>query len=47
MVSGFVNLRGERSCHLFGDFRSEPHIPVYDDYLRGLGGEPDAALPAE
>ena len=26
--------------------RSEPHIRVYDDYLRGLGGEPDAVFPA-
>lgn len=24
--------------------RNEPHIPVYDDYLRRLGGDPDAAL---
>jgi len=26
--------------------RSEPRIPIYDAYLRELGGEPDAALPA-
>jgi glutathione S-transferase len=26
--------------------RNEPHIPVYDDYLRGLGGDPDAAIRA-
>jgi len=26
--------------------RAEPHISVYDHYLRELGGEPDAALPA-
>jgi glutathione S-transferase len=26
--------------------RSEPHIDVYDDYLRGLGGDPDGALRA-
>lgn len=24
--------------------RTEPRIPIYDDYLRGLGGDPDAAL---
>jgi glutathione S-transferase len=24
--------------------RREPRIPVYDDYIRGLGGDPDAAL---
>jgi hypothetical protein len=23
---------------------SAPHIPVYDDYLRRCGGDPDAAL---
>lgn len=23
----------------------EPRIPIYDDYLSGLGGDPDAALP--
>jgi hypothetical protein len=23
---------------------SAPHIPVYDDYLRRFGGDPDAAL---
>lgn len=26
--------------------RTAPRIPVYDDYLRGLGGDPDAALAA-
>jgi glutathione S-transferase len=24
--------------------RTAPRIPVYDDYLRGLGGDPDAGL---
>ena len=24
--------------------RTAPHIPVYDEYLRGFGGDPDAAL---
>jgi hypothetical protein len=24
-----------------------PRIPVYDDYLRRFGGDPDAALPAK
>ena len=26
--------------------RHGPRVPVYDDYVRGLGGDPDAALPA-
>lgn len=26
--------------------RSEPRTVIYDDYLRALGGDPDAALPA-
>ena len=26
--------------------RTEPRTPVYDDYVRGLGGDPDAALSA-
>jgi glutathione S-transferase len=26
--------------------RSQPRIPVYDQYLRKLGGDPDAALRA-
>ena len=23
--------------------RTEPRVPIYDDYVRGLGGDPDAA----
>jgi glutathione S-transferase len=26
--------------------RHEPRVPIYDDYIRGLGGDPDAALAA-
>ena len=26
--------------------RTEPRTPIYDDYVRGLGGDPDAALAA-
>ncbi|HEU4619291.1 MAG TPA: glutathione S-transferase C-terminal domain-containing protein [Gammaproteobacteria bacterium] len=33
-------------CALIGVARTAPHIPVYDAYLIGLGGEPDAALAA-
>ena len=25
--------------------RQEPKIPIYDEYLEKLGGDPDAALP--
>ena len=31
---------------LFEVARSEPRTAVYDDYLRALGGDPDATLPA-
>jgi glutathione S-transferase len=31
---------------LFDLAASEPRTPVYDEYIRALGGDPDAALPA-
>jgi glutathione S-transferase len=39
-------LEGHGAVRALMDVASEaPHIPVYDDNLRRLGGDPDAALP--